>query len=109
MAAHPAYTWTTLRTNIIAVAQNAEPETNQYIDWLQDPDMLPAVVPEARIMRFGYRSDGWGEKGLKTKASGIAHMLLHDLTEERKGEVRNFSVKVILQDRLMITRNRIAP
>ena len=30
--------------------------------WLQHPDFLPKVVPQARIMTFGYDASTWGKQ-----------------------------------------------
>lgn len=31
-------------------------DSKSYVNWLSDPAMLPKVVPNARIMRYGYKS-----------------------------------------------------
>ncbi|KAH0329153.1 hypothetical protein KCU71_g792, partial [Aureobasidium melanogenum] len=51
IGAHPDDTWCKLRG---AGLDAADPQS--YINWLSDPAMLPEVVPNARIMRYGYRS-----------------------------------------------------
>ena len=55
-----------------------------YVNWLQAPHMLPAVVPGARIMRYGYQSQWFGEEAISQKASIVAHRLLLSLRRERK-------------------------
>jgi hypothetical protein len=53
------------------------------VNWLSDSTMLPKVVPEARIMRFGYDSLWLGKEPIRTKLSTIANKLLLVLGRER--------------------------
>jgi hypothetical protein len=46
--------------------------------------MLPAAFPAARILRYGYRSDWFGEAGLNNRAATIAEGLLDELHTARK-------------------------
>jgi hypothetical protein len=47
IGAHPHDTWCkNVGTN----------EAPRYVDWLKDNNMLPSVVPTARIMRYSYMS-----------------------------------------------------
>lgn len=48
--------------------------------------MLPAVAPHARIMRYGYQSQWFGEGAMRQKASTVAQRLL--LALRRRREVR---------------------
>jgi predicted alpha/beta hydrolase family esterase len=77
--AHPVKTWGGLRAP--GVGKGVK---ESWIDWLEDKDMLPTVFPAARILRYGYRSDWFGEDALKTRASSIAEMLLDQLEQFRK-------------------------
>lgn len=36
-------------------------ESPQWVNWLVEESMLPAVVPHARIMRYGYQSQWFGK------------------------------------------------
>ena len=56
----------------------------RYVNWLSDARMLPAVVPQARIMRYGYESQWFGEETISLKASTVAQRLLRGLIRERK-------------------------
>ena len=56
----------------------------QYVNWLEDTHMLPAVVPKARIMRYGYESQWLGEETISLKASTVAQRLLLSLNRHRK-------------------------
>jgi hypothetical protein len=46
--------------------------------------MLPAVAPNARIMRYGYESNWFGESAIQQNASRVANRLLRALKRERK-------------------------
>ncbi|KAF2259703.1 hypothetical protein CC78DRAFT_536906 [Lojkania enalia] len=60
-------------------------ETPQWVNWLEAENMLPAVAPNARIMRYGYESQWFGEGAMRQKASTVAKRLLLALRRERKG------------------------
>jgi hypothetical protein len=49
--------------------------------------MLPAVAPHARIMRYGYQSQWFGEGAMRQKASTVAQRLLLALRRKRKVDV----------------------
>jgi hypothetical protein len=72
MGAHPDDTWC-----------KGVGTGNDKVNWLQDADMLPAAVPNSRIMRYGYHSRWFGEDAIKTKASSISQQLLFDLKLKR--------------------------
>ena len=46
--------------------------------------MLPAEFPTARIFRYGYPSDWYGEHAVKTRAATIAEGLLDELNDIRE-------------------------
>jgi len=46
--------------------------------------MLPAVAPDARIMRYGYQSHWFGEGAMRQNASTVAQRLLVALRRKRK-------------------------
>ncbi|KAH7119982.1 hypothetical protein B0J11DRAFT_401163, partial [Dendryphion nanum] len=46
--------------------------------------MLPAVVPHARIMRYGYQSQWFGEGAMRQRVSQVAQRLLLALKRNRK-------------------------
>jgi hypothetical protein len=62
-----------------------------YINWLSDPDMLPAVVPNARIMRYGYNSAWFGEDRITTSPRIVGQRLLQQLKLKRKVRLYLFS------------------
>ena len=80
MGAHPDDTWCK------KIDGDGDPV---YVNWLKDEHFLPAAVPRARIMRYGYDSRWFGENAIKTKASDISQAFLFDLDEYRK--VRPYS------------------
>ena len=89
MAAHPNDTWCAevpMKSGLSGNdgAQGQKPKTNEYIDWLQDKNMLPKLVPTARILRFGYRSDPWGPNGVRTRGRDISQKLVFALQKERE-------------------------
>ena len=67
-----------------------------YVNWLSDLHMLPAVVPQARIMRYGYESQWFGEDTIGVKASTVAQRLLRSLQRERRVCYRSLSVTRIV-------------
>jgi hypothetical protein len=58
----------------------------RWINWLEDEAMLPAAAPNARIMRYGYQSQWFGEGAMRQKVSTVAQRLL--LTLRRKRQVQ---------------------
>ncbi|GAW17430.1 hypothetical protein ANO14919_068870 [Xylariales sp. No.14919] len=71
--------------------------TGERVNWLVDSTMLPKAVPNARIMRFGYKSNWFGSRKnepqnthppKKTLVSQVADMLLRDLEYYRRGITR---------------------
>lgn len=57
------------------------------VNWLEDRKMLPAAVPNARILQFGYDSRWWGwkesKRPVRQRLENIAQSLLQDLAAER--------------------------
>jgi hypothetical protein len=48
--------------------------------------MLLEAIPRARILRFGYDSQWFGNSAIKQRLSTVAESLLHALRSERKVE-----------------------
>ena len=72
--AEPSRTWGQLR------AAHLNPrDPDSYVNWLDDDEMLPAEFPTARIFRFGYLSEYYGEERLSTRPGVIAEDLLREL------------------------------
>lgn len=46
--------------------------------------MLPAQIPTARIMSFGYESQWYGDNAIKVDLQSVANDLLEDLHDARK-------------------------
>ena len=76
--ANPVYTWGVLRSPELDVKRQAN-----WINWLEDKEMLPLEFPAARILRYGYPSDWFGEHAVKTRAATIAESLLDELNDIR--------------------------
>ena len=72
-------TWGALRSPGLDVKEQAN-----WINWLEDKQMLPAEFPTARIFRYGYPSDWFGEHAVKTRAATIAEGLLDELNDIRE-------------------------
>ncbi|KAK5327659.1 hypothetical protein LTR93_003045 [Exophiala xenobiotica] len=87
LGAHPDDTWTKDRE-----AENhsrwpinwLQGKDSHRINWLQEEDMLPAEVPNARIMRYGYKSNWFGPDSIGQSARNVAKRLLHVLEQERE-------------------------
>ena len=43
----------------------------RYVNWLKNIYILSTVVPNARIMRYGYKSQWFGEEAISQKASTV--------------------------------------
>lgn len=76
IGAHPDDTWC---KNV------GTKETPRWANWLFEDDMLPAVAPNARIMRYGYQSQWFGKDAMRQNVSVVARRLL--LALQRKREV----------------------
>ena len=75
LGAHPDDSW----------CKNAgTAEEPQWRNWLIEDDMLPAVAPNARIMRYGYESQWFGQDAMQQSASTVAERLLRALKRQRK-------------------------
>jgi hypothetical protein len=48
-------------------------EAARWVNWLDEADVLPAVAPHARIMRYGYQSQWFGEGAIKQKTSTVQY------------------------------------
>lgn len=66
IGAHPDRTWETGNVN-----------------WLRDIQMLPSIVPTARIMRYGYESRWYGDNPIQQSVESVSSSLLQDLRNER--------------------------
>ncbi|CAI7636852.1 unnamed protein product, partial [Penicillium manginii] len=84
---------------IVAVhGLGADPEDTwvhkpSMVDWLQNKDMLPKKVPNARIIRFGYPAKWFGnsnEEHTKVFVSVVSERLLILLEMLRKVPVASF-------------------
>lgn len=58
-------------------------DSPRWVNWLVDESMLPAVAPQARIMRYGYQSQWFGEGAIRQKASTVAQRMLQALKRKR--------------------------
>ncbi|PSN58896.1 hypothetical protein BS50DRAFT_509589, partial [Corynespora cassiicola Philippines] len=59
-------------------------ESPRWINWLEEESMLPAVAPNARVMRYGYESQWFGKEPMQQSASTVADRLLKALKRKRK-------------------------
>ena len=77
IGSHPDDAWT-------APVLSEESGEERYVNWLKDEDMLPSAVQNARIMRYGYESQWFGEQAIHTKVTNVAQRLLLALQRRRK-------------------------
>ncbi|KAI0892242.1 hypothetical protein F4806DRAFT_241780 [Annulohypoxylon nitens] len=75
IGAHPDYTW---RKNI------SPGEPPRFVNWLSDPEMLPAALPNVRIMRYGYMSNWFGENLIQQNITRVTQRFLISLRRYRK-------------------------
>ena len=67
IGAHPDRTWTMQKSD------------GEWVNWLANAEMVPRYVPNARIMRSGYRSEWFGSVEAETKKTlvpDVAELLL---------------------------------
>jgi hypothetical protein len=69
LGAHPDDSW---------CANAGTREDPRRVNWLDDESMLPAVAPNARIMRYGY------QEMMQQSVSSVAERLLRALKRTRK-------------------------
>ncbi|KAH6678000.1 hypothetical protein B0J14DRAFT_635182 [Halenospora varia] len=78
LGAHPNHAW---------VDKTTTPEVN----WIKDDNMLPSIVPNSRIIGYGYDSKWFGERAVKSGIQEMAKNLLFALKsdpERKKHPVR---------------------
>ncbi|KAG9201349.1 hypothetical protein G6514_005721 [Epicoccum nigrum] len=75
LGAHPDDSW----------CKNAgTAEEPRWRNWLIEDDMLLAVAPDARIMRYGYESQWFGQEAMQQSVSTVAERLLRALKRKRE-------------------------
>ena len=89
MGAHPNDTWCIERSQQTGKRhkdgnQSQPLAADAYVNWLEEETMLPTLVPKARIMRYGYRSDGFGRDRVRTRGSHISERLIFNLKMKRE-------------------------
>lgn len=77
LAAHPSKTWFHSTTNV---------------NWLSGERMLPAALPSARIMAFGYNSRWYGDGAVKQSVGAVSNHLLTELDDKRKASLQSLPV-----------------
>lgn len=75
LGAHPDDSW---------CANAGTRDSPRWVNWLEEADMLPAVAPHARIMRYGYQSQWFGKEMMQQSVSIVAERLLRALKRTRK-------------------------
>lgn len=76
-----------------------------HVNWLADKNLLPAKLPDSRIMTFSYESK-WLSGAPKQRRSLCANQLLTALDNKRR-EVTNLSSQKFTLMSLSIGRRRI--
>jgi hypothetical protein len=77
---HPDQTW----EKTVFEEYEKRAADSPAINWLSDEHMLPAAIPNARIMSFGYDSHWYGRDPAKVSLTNVAGKLLQDLLEVRE-------------------------
>ncbi|KAI1426618.1 hypothetical protein F5Y12DRAFT_272581 [Xylaria sp. FL1777] len=75
IGAHPDDTWCQIN------------KQGDKVNWLADKEMLPAVLPNARIMRFGAKTQWFGDWTIQMTITDMANLLLGALHLDRKNNV----------------------
>jgi len=71
----------------------------RWVNWLEEENMLSAVAPNARIMRYGYKSQWFGKEMTQQNVSTVADRLLRALKRTRK--VRTVFVRYWISTKLI--------
>jgi hypothetical protein len=69
------------------IVRNGKKTGVNNINWLTHAEMLPKLAPNARIMRYGYKSQWFGTENVETKKTfvyEVAIALLTAIAELRK-------------------------
>ncbi|KAI0890819.1 hypothetical protein F4806DRAFT_485147 [Annulohypoxylon nitens] len=69
---------------VSARPENTWKHRESKVNWLTNAEMLPAVLPQARIMTYNYASHWFGENAMKQTLSCVALKLLLSLVEQRE-------------------------
>lgn len=56
--------------------------TGKNINWLEDDNLLPSEIPNARVLAFNYNSD-WLVNGTKIELWDLAEELMRELYMDR--------------------------
>lgn len=75
LGAHPDDSW---------CANAGTKGSPRWVNWLIEESMLPAVAPNARIMRYGYQSQWFGKEMMQQNVPTVAERLLRALKRTRK-------------------------
>jgi hypothetical protein len=75
LGAHPDESW---------CANAGTGESPRWVNWLEEESMLPAVAPNARIMRYGYQSQWFGNNAVRLDMSALAVRFLFSLRRARQ-------------------------
>lgn len=62
-------------------------KTQRKVHWLKDKDMLQKVIPKARILVFGYRSQWFGPGATNANLPTISGDLLESIKVDRADSV----------------------
>jgi hypothetical protein len=86
IGAHPDDTWTKFHGTHEKGDPTADriPTSSNSVRWLLDEKMLPATLPNCRIMRYGYKSDWFGKESIATRLSVLADRFLESLKRYRQ-------------------------
>ncbi len=74
LAVHPTKSW-------------VHPKTRA--NWLSNKNMLPAALPKARIMAFGYKSYWFGDDAVRQSIDAVSGQLLTALDDKRKASLQS--------------------
>jgi hypothetical protein len=66
-----------------AIPEISWKDSRSGVTWISHEAMLPKMIPDARILRFGYDSLWLGKEAIRTRLDTIARSLLLELSRER--------------------------
>ncbi|APA08684.1 hypothetical protein sscle_04g034540 [Sclerotinia sclerotiorum 1980 UF-70] len=94
LGATPITTWTKARKPQEHIDRNTESsiappsvptnKSEDRVNWLSDPTMLPADITNVRIMAFNYDSNWYGDNAIKVRLDHVADDLRRKVLRQRK-------------------------
>jgi hypothetical protein len=97
LGANPDWAW-------VRKVKERDTDKERKVNWLADLDMLPAKIPDARIMTFNYESR-WHKDAPKQRRSLCADQLLTAL-DNKRNEVNIIGLRFLAELTLNVSQEK---